>query len=250
MDDYAERNWTTCVYPAGADANHQQGCHNTFHFDDVAVQRNNFDRTYQGTNPHDLVAAIGAVIAVLSDKPIPPGFAFSIKDKREALLLLTHFVGDLHQPLHVGALYLDQSSGALIDPDAQPVDATNDTVGGNSLQDQNINLHAEWDNIPPDLGDKQTDALMATARLVPVSPGPVEDWPAAWASDTIQVSHDAFADLSFAKNPSPPPSAHGSNWVVTFSDHDAYLTRMDHIKRQQLAKAGARLAEVLNAILK
>src|SRR6201996_7150634 len=63
MDDYAARNWTTCAYPANADPRHQLGCHNTFHFDDVAVERSDFSRAYQGTNPHDLVAAIGAAIA-------------------------------------------------------------------------------------------------------------------------------------------------------------------------------------------
>src|SRR3977135_2242297 len=88
----------------------------SFHFDDVAIERNGFDRSFQGTNEHDLVAAIGAAIAVLTDKPVPPPFAFSIKGKREALLLLTHFIGDLHQPLHVGAVYLD-NNGQLVDPD-------------------------------------------------------------------------------------------------------------------------------------
>lgn len=100
------------------------------------LERSDFNRSYQGTNPHDLVATIGACIAVPQDKPIPPGFPFSIKDKREALLLPTHFIGDLHQPLHVGALYLD-ASGGLVDPDvAHQVDPANDTVGGNSIQDR------------------------------------------------------------------------------------------------------------------
>ena len=248
MDDYAARNWTTCVYPTGADPRRQLGCHNTFHFEDVAVERDGFDRSYQGTNPHDLVEAIGACIAVLQDKPIPSGFPFSIKDKREALLLLTHFVGDLHQPLHVGALYLD-ANGDLVDPDVtHQVDPANDTVGGNSIQDQNINLHAEWDDIPANLGDMRTDELMAAAKLVPASQGPIEDWPAAWAGDTIQVSHEAFAGLTFANNPSPPPGATGPHWVVTFKDHAAYLLLMDQIKRQQLAKGGARLARILDAI--
>jgi len=115
MVDYVKRNWTTdtCSYkPDGF----ERGCHNTYHFDDVAIQRNSFDRSFQGTNDHDLVAAIGAAIAVLSDKPIPPPFPFSIKDKKEALFLLAHFLGDLHQPLHVGSVYLD-ADGKLVDPD-------------------------------------------------------------------------------------------------------------------------------------
>ncbi|MFA9330620.1 S1/P1 nuclease, partial [Escherichia coli] len=81
--------------------------HNTYHFDDVALKRDRFDRSFQGTNDHDLIAAISAAIAVLADKPVPPPFPFSFKDKKEALLLLVHFIGDLHQPLHVGLVYLD-----------------------------------------------------------------------------------------------------------------------------------------------
>ena len=37
-------------------------------------------------------------------------------------------------------------------------------------------------------------------------------------------------------------------WTVVFDDHDAYLRSMDAIKRRQLAKGGARLAEIFNAI--
>ena len=251
MEDYVSRNWTTCLYPA--DPNGPQfGCHNTFHFDDVALQRGGFDRTYQGTNEHDLVAAIGAAIAVLSDKPIPPpvppsSFAFSIKDKREALLLLTHFMGDLHQPLHVGSAYLD-TNGQLVDPDlAHHIDPANDTIGGNAIQDQNVNMHAEWDDIPFDIGDSWTRELMATAKLVPARAGPVEDWPAAWASDTILVARSAFAGVTFTFKQSTPPDTK-LVWLVSFEDHTAYLWQMDQIKRRQLAKGGARLAQILNAI--
>lgn len=251
MEDYASRNWTTCFYPADP-AGPQYGCHNTFHFDDVALQRGGFDRTYQGTNEHDLVAAIGAMIAVLSDKPIPPPvppstFAFSIKDKREALLLLTHFVGDLHQPLHVGSVYLD-TDGKPVDPDlAHHVDPATDTVGGNSILDQNVNLHAEWDDIPFDLGDMWTNETKAAAKLVPGTPGPVEDWPAIWASDTILVARNAFAGMAFTYK-APTPQQPKIQWQISYEDHTAYVWMADQIKRRQLAKAGARLAQILNAI--
>jgi hypothetical protein len=49
MEDYVARNWTQCKYPPkGA----QRGCHNTYHFDDVAIGRDGFDRNYMGTNDH------------------------------------------------------------------------------------------------------------------------------------------------------------------------------------------------------
>jgi S1/P1 Nuclease len=241
MVDYAKRNWDTCSYtPDGF----ERGCHNTFHFDDIAVQRNGFDRNFQGQNSHDLVAAIGAAIAVLSDKPMAPPFPFSIKDKKEALLLLAHFIGDLHQPLHVGAVYLD-ANGKRVDPDtAHQIDPATETIGGNAIQDQNLSLHHEWDDIPTDIGEAATSELLWDAKSVPASQGRIEDWPAAWASDSILVAHDAFAGLTFKLT--PPPAK--LKWTVAFDDHVTYLRSMDAIKRKQLAKGGARLAALLNAI--
>jgi hypothetical protein len=194
MLDYAKRNWETCVY---APDGHQRGCHNTFHFDDIAIQRNRYDRNFQGQNPHDLVAVIVAAISVLTDKPMPPPFPFSIKDKKEALLLLAHFVADLHQPLHVGAIYLD-ANGKPVDPDVtHQIDPATETAGGNLIQDQNLSLHHEWDDIPTDIGEAATTELMMAAKSLPPSQGGIGDWPAAWAPDTIIVSHDAFQGLTF-----------------------------------------------------
>jgi hypothetical protein len=239
--DYAKRNWSTCSYtPDGF----ERGCHNTFHFDDLAVQRNGFDRNFQGQNEHDLVAAIGAAVAVLSDKPVPPPFPFSIKDKKEALFLLAHLIGDLHQPLHVGSVYLD-ANGKRVDPDtAHKIDPATETAGGNAIQDQNISLHHEWDDIPTDIGEAATTELLSAAKSLPASQGGIGDWPVAWASDSILVSHDAFAGLTFKLTQTLPKN----KWTVAFDDHVTYLRSMDAIKRNQLAKGGARLAEFLNAI--
>jgi len=50
--------------------------------------------------------------------------------------------------------------------------------------------------------------------------------------------------LTFQLTQSQP----SSRWSVAFDDHSAYLRSQDAIKRKQLAKGGARLAELLNAI--
>ena len=245
MVGFASRNWTNCPYVPDP-ANPPLGCHNTFHFDDVAIQRNGFDRAFKGTNEHDLVATINAAVAVLSGKPVPSSFAYSINE-REALLLLAHLVGDLHQPLHVGSVYLD-TNGKLVDPDAgSQIDPATETAGGNALQDQNLNLHHEWDDIPTDLGEGSTRELLAAAKLVPASQGRIEDWPPAWASESVLVARDAFAGLTFKFNPPQPPATR-NQWFVSFNDHTAYLWLMDQIKRRQLARGGARLAEILNTI--
>jgi S1/P1 Nuclease len=244
IEDYVRRNWDNCSYAPPPDGL-QRGCHNTFHFDDVAIQRATFDRNDLGTNPHDLVSATGAAIAVLSGKPVPPPFPFSFRDKKEALLLLAHFLGDLHQPLHVGSVYLDPE-GRLVDPDAaHSIDPATDSVGGNAIQDQNLSLHREWDDIPTDIGESWTKELVAEAQSTPASQGPIDGWPIAWATDSLHAAQAAFAVLKFS--PVNPPSPF-YKWTVSFDDHAAYLRRMDEIKRKQLAKGGARLAELLNAI--
>ena len=238
MEHYAKRNWDDCSYrPDGF----ERGCHATYHFEDVAIQRSYFDRNDQGTNPHDLVAAIEAAVSVLSGKEAPQ--PFEITDKKEALLLLAHFVGDLHQPLHVGAIYLD-AEGRPVDPDvAHVIDPATETIGGNNIQDENLNLHREWDDIPTDIGEAATSELLKAAQAVPASQGPIDGWPKAWATDTLHAAHDAFQGLKFT-----PLTGSNYKWSVSFDDHATYLRSMDAIKRQQLAKGGARLAEILNTI--
>ncbi len=105
---------------------------------------------------------------------------FSFKDNKEALLLLAHFVGDMHQPLHIGAVYLDPKTGQRLDPDATPGShKTNETQGGNILMDgASANLHSKWDGI---LGSYQTDAseaLLAKAAAVSATGGDLHLWPA------------------------------------------------------------------------
>jgi hypothetical protein len=236
MENYVKRNWTQCVYP---ETGPQRGCHNTYHFDDVAVQRDRFDRMYKGTNEHDLVAAITAAIAVLRDQT--PSGPFSIADKKEALFMLAHFIGDLHQPLHVGSVYLG-SHGERVDPDASGgIDPATDTQGGNRIALAPRNMHYEWDGISVDLGEAATKELLDDARSQPSSTGAIETWPVAWATDTLLVARRAFAGTTFMETAA-------LKWSVSFDDRAAYLAAQDAIKRKQLAKAGARMAELLNAI--
>ncbi|MEJ1934800.1 S1/P1 nuclease, partial [Nostoc sp. NIES-2111] len=232
MIDYVARNWIDCVYPEGVvDETKNRGCHQTYHFDDVAIQRDRFDRNYAGTNDHDLVAATNAAMAVLLGRPAPP--PFSIKDKKEALFMLAHLVGDMTQPLHVGALYLDEK-GALADPDvSHTIDPSTETAGANLIFDGTTAFHSEWDGIPKDLGDTAPPELVATAKALPLDHGRMENWAATWASDTILVAQEALIGTSYVK------SGDGK-WSVSFTDRVAYDRAADAIKRKQLAKAGAR----------
>jgi hypothetical protein len=188
---------------------------------------------------HDIVAAINPATAVLKNES-PPA-PFNIKDKKEALFLLAHFLGDLHQPLHVGAVYLDQD-GNPVNPDTGPgLDPNTETHGGNSIKHDHGNLHSEWDASPVDLGRTAPLELVQVAARVPSTPGSVSDWAGSWASDTVMASHKAFAGLAF--------SGDGPrHWTAQSNDQRGYRAAEDRLKRDQLAKAGARLAELLNTI--
>jgi hypothetical protein len=216
-----------------------KGCHETYHFDDVAIQRRSFSPDFKGTNNHDLVSATGAAIAVLEDKP-PPA-PFSIKDKKAALLMLAHFVGDLHQPLHVGSVYLD-ASGARVDPDKSgAIDPDTENAGGNFVSDQGINLHTEWDAIPVDLGESAEGDMIREAMTVTKSAEPIENWPAVWAGETLALADAVFYPATFVQD-------RPRHWVATFQDRQSYLRNQDVTKRRQLAKGGARLAQILNEV--
>jgi len=71
--------------------------------------------------------------------------------------------------------------------------------------------------------------------------GAIDALAAAWASDTVMVSHDAFKGLIFSKGCQ-------GHWLMKFANRKAYLKNANAIKEVQLAKGGARLAQLLNAI--
>jgi hypothetical protein len=143
MADYVRRNDTNCNPKPG-----EESCHKQYHYADIAIQHDHYDSSFVGARDDDIEHAVVAMTIVLQGGAAPA--PFNIKDKREALLLLAHYVGDIHQPLHVGAVYLS-SSGRRVNPDSGTFDAATETRGGNELLiDGNVhrNLHAAWDAVP------------------------------------------------------------------------------------------------------
>ncbi len=235
MADYVRRNDHQCELGLDEDA-----CHKQAHYADIALQRSRYQPGAVGTRPDDVVGALRAAIRVLQGKPSvgQPDF----KSQREALIILVHLVGDIHQPLHVGSLYLD-ARGRPIDPDKQGFDRASFTVGGNSLllapsaTPGPKNFHSLWDNVSEALRPRHVDAAwLAEARQVPRDAGDVLDWPARWGSESVVLAATAHEGLHF--NPKQ-----GETWQISLPE--GYEARADAIKRQQLTRAGARMAYVL-----
>lgn len=139
----------------------------------------------------------------------------SLADARraEALKFLTHFVGDAHQPLHAGFA---------------------EDRGGNRFQVNYIgkgwNLHAVWDTlILTSAGlDAQSMVDLAAGRL---SAPPVQGDAVLWVEESCRiVQHPDFY---------PPRRKIG----------DSYLDAKRPLAERQLAKAGERLAGLLNRLL-
>jgi hypothetical protein len=87
-----------------------------------------------GTRDIDIVHTLKQAIAVLQgrngDTDNPHHFT-----PRQALRLVAHLIGDIHQPLHVGEAYIDRQGQFLVPHNRVQVDGINifNTQGGNDL---------------------------------------------------------------------------------------------------------------------
>jgi hypothetical protein len=144
-------------------------------------------------------------------------------DKAKKLLylrLLVHFIGDMHQPLHVGG---------------RPED-----LGGNRVKvlwfNEPTNLHAVWDEKLPEF--QKLSYTEWTAAINHTSKNQRLGWQkqpiTEWCLESYQIAQKLYAE-------------------ITQPDQKlSYAYNFDHIEtvNQQLLKGGVRLAGVLNEIFK
>lgn len=241
MVDYASRNWTNCEY-----SHRKSECHKAFHFADVNVhEHSDYDTAHFGAEPFDVVHAIEAATFVLKCRPsatvsCEAPAPFDIKGKREALLLLAHFVGDVHQPLHAGAVYLDPTTNA------ETGDTGLETIGGNSLlmsPGSDDNLHGRWDSVT--MTEPSAAAIAQACAIAPL-PNPTAEPPEKWASESVAAARDAYNNMTFVRD-----TAHPTKWDIQFASDAArtqYLKDLRRVQALRLVQAGARLASVLNSV--
>lgn len=236
MVDYVKRNHTNCN-----PAFDEEVCHKQYHYANVAIQHDHYKTGFVGTSDHDLVNAIRAAILVLQGKPQAKPFAF--KDEREALALLTHYVGDIHQPLHLGSIFLN-ADGKIVNPDEGEYDRGTTTVGGNALQCPCGNLHALWDDVPQQFKrGRMNDVLTKKARTVAKPAAAIEQWPVIWGDETIKNARLVYAGTQFSKS---TPNQRGNNWSIALPLE--YEKTMLTVKEEALINGGAHLAQLLQAI--
>lgn len=258
--------------------------HHWFHYTDVPVvpaQRHR-DGT-SGRSKWDIVHMIPYCIEVLQGR-VPEQNERKIT-RTVALILLAHYVADIHQPLHVGAEYFDQQ-GRVADPDKDKSALGNE--GGNTftleLSDElprrrgfhKRKLHGFWDNDavnalflqrPVILRKNELQAVIEPlkrelihdmARREPNNwqmsrKTPVDSYAETWADEILPIAREAYARLEFTHvHPQQEEDrivAAGEAIEKRAAGHDLYRGWATNVVRNKLHKAGWRLADLLEKIL-
>jgi hypothetical protein len=207
-----------------------------WHFVDIPLSASGYDASRDCKDGACVVAQIQHFAGILGDKTAAPA------DRLTALKFVVHFVGDIHQPLHC---------------------EDNGDKGGNNIDlryfGRSTDLHAVWDGgiieqaLGIHLGPHFAPNLTATQQEATVLGGNVTATQAAsWApsglasqldSATVQWANDshALAQTAYSNLPAAPRP---QGWDHTYQGY-AWPVIQD-----QLARAGVRLAELLNEELR
>lgn len=224
--------------------------HDTYHYANLPFQASAYALDVPGARPTDIVQSARESIKVLRTGK----GAFT---RREALRLLAHLVGDMHQPLHVGTGFVS-ASGPLAFVEPSGPTGWRPTLGGNALvygPEHRFNLHSYWDSHAVNLAMEKQDVPTAAARLLkevePVAAwrgrGEVDGWPAQWATEGIGHAKEVHRGISLVSYLGPDDAKRTAHrWLI--EQPAGYDERARPLVRQQLAMAGYRLAAVLRAI--
>jgi hypothetical protein len=133
-----------------------------------------------------------------------------------------------------------------VDPDVSGLMPASLTRGGNSIRVGNQNLHSVWDGIPEALRMPKFQASLAQTEFdaIPRSQGPIEGWSQQWATESLRLSREAFAGVLFAAEQDASGTA--QRWVATLPPD--YAPVRERIQHERVIYAGARLAELLQAL--
>ena len=188
-----------------------------WHFIDIPINKPHLDMTRDCPKEGCVISKIEEFEKVLADPALTP------EQKKEPLMLLIHFIGDMHQPLHC---------------------SDNKDRGGNDVRfdffGRPSNLHSVWDGgmlgrLPAeDIEFAEFSKELSNSRAKKWGKGTVRDW--------AEQSHKIGVKSVYGKLPK------GQDGTVKITPE--YEKMADSIVREQIERAGARLAATLNRALK
>ncbi len=258
---------------------HDKEHHTDWHFVDVPFNFRGansrhplYSRSNVWTKSDDLVQMLRFCAQTLHGDPSPDTSVSPVElSKPEALRLIIHYVGDLHQPLHVGCGYPIEENGMVAfkipqGPDAENLVPKSDR-GANKWfvslktmlpsETSPVKLHSYWDthiiNLIRRQNSKIQTARLLDAKLTPLRrkwltlKGDYRLWSVAWANDSLRIAPQAYKGLVFHLGNSTEDEESTAELPETSAR--AYERQATNLTRIQLAKAGFRLAEILRATL-
>lgn len=195
----------------------------SLHFANPPNDAPTFDRARDCKEDQCVVAAIEKYVAVLKDKTQP-------NDKRrEALIFVVHFMGDLHQPMHAaGGQVKDDTTGQMV-PD----------LGGNRVKVRFLgvetNLHSIWDAAIIDWGPTTVDDYVDYLQKYEMRGRPIEELQRGTITDWFNESHYA--------------AVHDAYDIGNGTLGGEYAQKNIHIVYERLLRGGLRLRKVLEDAL-
>jgi len=187
-----------------------------WHFIDIPINKPHLDMDRDCPKGDCVLAKIEDFRKALKDPAIPAD------QRREDLMFLVHFVGDMHQPLHC---------------------SDNQDRGGNSVRvqffDRTLNLHSLWDSALLNRMPKEEELY---AQYSADSAKHAKKWSKGTVYDWAEEAHKLSVKTTYGRLPKAPAGT-----VLTIDAR--YEQKADPVVRLQIEKAGARLARVLNEAL-
>lgn len=239
--------------------------HGEFHYVNIPIAGSELyaDGTV-GRRRFDIVQMIQFCIAVLRGE-LPEDNERAIT-KAVAIILITHYVGDIHQPLHVGAQFFDSASNPF-----EPTETTHgfEDQGGNKLTLFTFwkgdltsagNFHTYWDTQAVENAfGAGVDASIAQslAAKTPANwklDGDAATWSEQMANKIMPVSREAHNRLDYVD----VKTETGKRDILSGNAEERkkkpgeqfYAIWAAATVKEQIHKGGWRLAALLEAVLK
>jgi len=242
--------------------------HAGYHYADVPFELAHYHDHDIGTRADDVVQVLKQAIAVLQgradDASNPHHFT-----PRQALLLVAHLVGDIHQPLHMGGAYVAKAGGFAVPESREQIKdglvfdtrgaqdlLVSDAVLGESTS-ANHGLHSFWDFVLVEdvlrrsgAASPQQFAQMAIAMapVVDANTGDAASWPYQWADEALMAAKPAFDGVvpGAMAQQADDKGKMRNVWPLTLPDN--YRAASADVAQEQMIRAGYHLAALLKAI--
>lgn len=223
-----------------------------WHYMDLPLDTAVYTEGAVGSRANDIVQTIKRCVRIIESKTIPR----HEMTRAQALRWLVHLLGDFHQPLHLRSGYyqFDAERQAHLVTDPEEAAGKHEDRGGTLLfYGPDEQLHALWDDGLVNMVAKGRSYLEVAHELLAQGhhqdwegKGAYHEWIDQWAAESIREGKPAYEPLILGAGQFD--QGHNGLQKITIALPPGYEQQAAQLVEQQLAKAGYRLAAILNAM--